>query len=53
MSIITLYHYTDRASASSINDSKVMFKSTGTIYDARWGIGVYFIDMNPDNFTAE
>ena len=50
---ITLYHYTNRASASSINGSKVMIKSTDTIYDARWGIGVYFTDMDPDNFTAE
>ena len=53
MSVITLYHYTDRVSANSINGSKVMFKSTDTIYDARWGIGVYFTDMDPDNFTAE
>ena len=50
---ITLYHYTDRASASSINSSKIMYKSTDTIADARWGIGVYFNDMDPNNFTAE
>ena len=30
-----------------------MFRSTDTIYDARWGIGVYFIDMDPDNFQDE
>ena len=50
---ITLYHYTDRASASSIKSDKVMYKSTDTIADARWGIGVYFTDMDPNNFTAE
>ena len=50
---ITLYHYTDRATASSINSSKIMYKSTDTIADARWGIGVYFTDLDPDNFTAE
>ena len=50
---ITLYHYTDRASASSINSSKVMIRSTDTIYDARWGIGVYFTDLDPDNCSAE
>ena len=53
MSIITLYHYTDGASAGSINNLKIMFKSTDTVYDARWRIGVYFTDMDPDNFTAE
>ena len=50
---ITLYHYTARASASSINSSKIMYKSTDTSADARWGIGVYFTDMDPNNFTAE
>ena len=30
-----------------------MYKSTDTIADARWGIGVYFTDMDPNNFTAE
>ena len=50
---ITLYHYTDKESADSIDDSKIMYKSTDTIADARWGIGVYFTDMKPDDFTAD
>ena len=50
---ITLFHYTDSTSANSINTSKMMYKSTDTIADAVWGIGVYFTDMDPDNFTAD
>ena len=50
---ITLYHYTDSASANSINMSKIMYRSTDTIADAVWGIGVYFTDMDPNNFTAD
>ena len=50
---ITLYHYTDKESADNIDDSKIMYKSTDTIADAIWGIGVYFTDMNPDDFTAD
>ena len=50
---ITLYHYTDTVSANNINNSKIMYKSTDTIYDARWGIGVYFTDMDPNSFSAE
>ena len=50
---ITLYHYTDEESADSINDSKIMYQSTDTIADARWGIGVYFTDMKPDDFTPD
>ena len=51
--LITLYHYTDRESADSIDASKIMYRSTDTIADARWGIGVYFTDMKPDDFTAD
>ena len=50
---ITLYHYTDAASANSINRSKIMYKSTDTIADAKWGVGVYFTDMDPNSFSAE
>lgn len=49
----TLYHYTDRASANSINSSKIIYRSTDTITDASRGTGVYFTDMDPYNFTAE
>ena len=50
---ITLYNYTDSASATSINTSKIMCKSINTIADAVWGIGVYFTDMDPNSFTAD
>ena len=50
---IALYHYTDKESANSIDDSKIMYKSTDTIADARCGIGVYFTDMKPDDFPAD
>ena len=29
-----------------------MCRSTDTIADAVWGIGVYFTDMDPNNFRA-
>ena len=50
---ITLYHYTNRDSASNIKSDKVIYRSENTIADARWGIGVYFTVMDPNNFTAE
>ena len=37
---ITLYHYTDAASANSISSSKIMYKLTDTIADARWVVVV-------------
>ena len=48
-----LYHYTDKESADNIDDSKIIYKSTDTIADARLGIGVYFTDMKPDDLTAD
>ena len=30
-----------------------MYKSTDTIADAKWGVGVYFTDMDPNSFSAE
>ena len=50
---VTLYYYTDRATADCIISSKIMHRSTDTIADAMWGMGVYFTDMDPCNFTAE
>lgn len=50
---ITLHYYADRASADGIISSKIMHRSTDTVADARWGIGVYFTDMDPYNFIAE
>ena len=50
---ITLYHYTDKESAESIDDSKIMYRSTDTLADARWGIVAYFTSMKPDDFTAD
>ena len=47
------YHYIDTASANSIISSKIMYKSTDIIADARWGIGAYFTDMDPNSFSAE
>ena len=49
----TLYHYTDRESAISINRSKIIYRSTDTTADESRGTGVYFTDMDPYNFTAE
>ena len=50
---ITLYHFTDSASATSNDTSKIMYRSTDTIADAVWGISVYFTDMDPNSFTAD
>ena len=53
MSTITLCHYTDPNSASSIDMSKMIFASVDTITDAIWGPGTYFTDLNPYNSTAQ
>ena len=49
----TLYCYADRTSGDSIIGSKIMHRSADTIADARQGVGVYFADIDPYNFTAE
>lgn len=50
---ITLYHYTDKASAEKTEESKVIYKSTNTMTDVIYGIGICFTDMDPSNYTTE
>ena len=47
---ITLYHYTRSDGAMAIGSSKMIRSSTGGRH-ARFGNGVYFTDMSPQDFT--
>ena len=50
-STITRYHYTSKKAAEAIKKSKIIKSSKGEGRDAHFGDGVYFTDMNPEDFT--
>ena len=50
-STITLYHYTSKEAAKAIKESRIIESSKGEGRDAYSGDGVYFTDMNPEDFT--
>ena len=50
-STVTLYHYTSKEAKEAIKKSKIIKSSKGEGRDAHFGDGVYFTDMNPEDFT--
>ena len=49
---ITLYHYTSKEGTKGIEETQTIKISTQERNcDARFGNGVYFTDMSPEDFT--
>lgn len=51
---ITLHHYTSKEGAKGIEETQIIKSSTQEgSRDARFGDGVYFTDMSPEDFTRK